>query len=766
LAFLGYLDWAASNRRLPDIRKSRALLPIGGLPTGVRRNSIALSPTMHEQSTQPSSSLLHQAVSSSSSSSPSNSKVNLTEGASHASSTVNSRLPPLKGTVFARERSGSMPNPITVVRDPKDYRAYNITMSPNFDDAFVAGDTPSTGEVHQTFPETPNAFSPMFTPGSQASPQRKAADANIGTIPEAPESPMSATLPSVSFGVAGATLAQQVMLSRAATSATRTRPTQKVSRRMHPYARATGTPSDSEEETGGDGQSRPPEPELVERAPNVSLPASPSSSGPVQSQTRHEPIFEAPVFASDVFSRPVAPPSESRAIAPDALPDSPAQLAPMSTVPHALSRITAQNDSPLSPSLSLPPSYESVILDRPDAGRSAHSPSDNESLDVVPEIDTRSEISTPPSSAHHGGVAGSRAVGQQSSSSRNATAIGSRMRRRLPIGPREPSQSSGIETSGSTTAPSGTIRHKLDSAAAPKFHTPPLKWRGCTMDAAKWTFTSDQLQGIVSRAIKQSAEASSIRLLQLDTLDQDLPEETHRLEMLAMDLKSRYKFGAKKRWALLSSVSDDPELGNSSAVNDLIDVSATLDHITEELHVVDTQMSQLQSLRDVHSRSALAMALRKLNNSFLKQVAETQLLHSRVEALETERDEAWKQAEDIAIEFDELQDKMFEAGYIQSSGSDRAANHRSSRISAMRKSCARASRAGLRSSSMRRSRSSVASSFYRTSTSTMSMTSAARPAPPVPPIPSRHGNLGIVTGGDMSSRSSRGTCAILNSLQI
>ena len=49
------------------------------------------------------------------------------------------------------------------------------------------------------------------------------------------------------------------------------------------------------------------------------------------------------------------------------------------------------------------------------------------------------------------------------------------------------------------------------------------------MEAAQWTLTSQQLQHIVSTAIRNSADASMIRILPLDTLERDLPEELARV---------------------------------------------------------------------------------------------------------------------------------------------------------------------------------------------------------------------------------------------
>jgi hypothetical protein len=285
------------------------------------------------------------------------------------------------------------------------------------------------------------------------------------------------------------------------------------------------------------------------------------------------------------------------------------------------------------------------------------------------------------------------------------------------------------------------------------------------MEAAKWTFTSEELQGIVSRAIKQSAEASSIRLLRLKTLDDELPDEMHRLEMLRLDVKTRYKALSRRRWALLGSLSSyvdgtqeeeskDATANMRTAVDELAEVSANLDHLAEELHSTDEQIAQIKSLQDVHSASALAMALRKLNASFLRQVTESQTLRLQIDALEAERDEAWKQADQVAHDYDDLSEKV-DASAPMTPVSVKSPSRRSSHLLALRKSSVRVSKAGLRQS--KGNRLSAIGNVHRSSTST-SVPSAVRSTfsseiiPPVPPIPSSR-PLGIVTSG-LPSRSS------------
>jgi hypothetical protein len=284
------------------------------------------------------------------------------------------------------------------------------------------------------------------------------------------------------------------------------------------------------------------------------------------------------------------------------------------------------------------------------------------------------------------------------------------------------------------------------------------------MEAAKWTFTSEELQAIVSRAIKQSAEASSIRLLRLETLDDELPDEMHRLEMLKLDVKTRYKALVRKRWALMGSLSShidgtqEDETGDVVAsmrttMDELGGVSASLDRLAEELHSTDVQIAQVKSLRDVHSASALAMALRKLNASFLKQVAESQALRVQIDTLEAERDEAWKQADQVAHDYDDLTERVVDGGAPMTPVSVKSPTRRSSHILAVRKSSIRVSKAGLRQS--RGQRSSVINNNRRTS-SLISIPSAARSTfvpEEIPPVPSLPISLGIVTS-DLPSRNS------------
>ena len=308
-----------------------------------------------------------------------------------------------------------------------------------------------------------------------------------------------------------------------------------------------------------------------------------------------------------------------------------------------------------------------------------------------------------------------------------------RIRPPLPAGPRRPSQQlssspfpqrRSFSSLGSCSVVSDSLsRHPTRT---PDFQVPTSKWKGYTMEVAKWTFTSAQLQAIVAKAIRQSAESSSIRLLWLDAIDDEIPEEIQRLESQRTNIKMRYKASTRKRVMILDSLYsslEDVYCAHRSArlLDELKELTQGLDRLAEEIHSVDQQLSHLESLIHVHTNSALALALRKLNSSFLKQVAENQVLRSQIQTLEAERDEAWHQAQSVANDYDQISEST-----------------RSSRVSAKHKSCIRLSRAGLRPPNLQHSPAGMGAPG-----------SATRRSPP-PPLPRRR-PMNISTGSPRRS---------------
>ncbi|RPD61659.1 hypothetical protein L226DRAFT_605121 [Lentinus tigrinus ALCF2SS1-7] len=346
----------------------------------------------------------------------------------------------------------------------------------------------------------------------------------------------------------------------------------------------------------------------------------------------------------------------------------------------------------------------------------------------------------------------------------------------VPAGPRKPSYSrdaarlrAGSVTSLNNHAGPSTGNQRIMSMmshAAPRFQPTRVEFRGLTMEAAQWTLTSQQLQHIVSSAIRQSADASAIRILPLETLDRGLPEEIDRMEAHLAELKTKYKLGVRKRNTLLANASRIAEGGDladsgvvvSRMLEELGDVTESLDQAAEDLYTATDQLAQLNHLRDVHQRSALAMALRKLNSSFLKQVGEVQRLREQVATLEAERDEAWREAQEVAQEFDDFTDRIMTEPAPLSSGSkdnkDGNLSRRSSRVMVARKNSQRASKAGLRSMYRRSHRSSTSSNHRYSGAASPGVWSGpggGEEIPPVPPIPTRRDlfDLGLATRSSM-----------------
>ena len=135
------------------------------------------------------------------------------------------------------------------------------------------------------------------------------------------------------------------------------------------------------------------------------------------------------------------------------------------------------------------------------------------------------------------------------------------------------------------------------------------------------TLDSRELQSIVSRAIRSSAQESYIRLLTLQNLDTVLPAELERLEAAKGVTQSKYRFLVHRRTMLLqalhsiSGVSNNGEdtLGVSSKLTvQLSETTGECDRLLEELMKITDHITQITKLLDRHWASALAIALRKV----------------------------------------------------------------------------------------------------------------------------------------------------------
>jgi hypothetical protein len=808
--------------------------------------------------------------------------------ASRRSSALNPR------TLFARPRAGSIPNPITVVRDSRD-NAYNITIAADTEEvpdssALTNGSAAAaSGSGRQQFPQTPDAFSPMWSPGVSPSPGAvpsmilfgSGANGEPGVILGGPDGDLVIPAPLMrSASVAGpaavaairaklsalgrsATLHKVPSLGALASQVTGISPGPSPARsadarkaevlspveerdaspelesRPGPsvqVAAATPLPEsenkrfsanverlpdalrvEAEEHRASSSRSSSPASSLrLKRLPPTPEPSRPSSRGvspsrplPIVGPSREPsprpkplPLPEASA-AARITSPPRPPTSQSSRSIPLPSPPSP--------VPEARPRPRGRNPPSQPDSLFgeimrdstfvAPPAYHTVVNEQPPRASS----------DFTERPTGFSTPASPPESAS------SRRPSESSSGpgtpdlSSSHGSLNRRTRARpvaVPIGPRRPSASatpahsrnrnasvSSINSTSTATGPTsaamsafGTPHNisrqvPLPTAGGPKFQAPTIPWRGFTLDVAKWTFTSQQLQAVVSRAIRQSAEASSLRLVPLEILDTEAPEETARLEMRGSEVKLEYKMLVRKRSALLTALTahaegtqllDAPSLQRT--LSELADNENILDGLSDELYGIQDQIRQLAQLRDVHAYSALAMALRKLNASFLKQVSENQERAREVARLESERDDAWTQAQELAQQLHELREaaerapvkheptpspEVLKRKLDDASSSDLvpvpsdihdpgpSISARSSRVPVSRKSSTRVSRS-FRASMRRSVRSSTSSNgMYSSTRSTFSDA-----VPPVPPIPRR--NPLAVRTSDLQSRLSYG----------
>ena len=311
----------------------------------------------------------------------------------------------------------------------------------------------------------------------------------------------------------------------------------------------------------------------------------------------------------------------------------------------------------------------------------------------------------------------------------------------------------------------------VDSSGRTSCAPPVGKFKPRQVTICTETLTLQELQNVVSTAIEQSADVSAVRLLPVETLDHGLPDEIERLEARCRELKTRYQLDARKRDSLHVHVNEvslpgelsQQRLADCQMLEELGDLAQSLDDTAEELYVGTDQLAQLKHLRSVHERSALAMGVRKLQSRVLKEVGEAQRLRERVAALEEERDEAWREAQEVAQEFDDFADRMMMSDaspVVWRSGSDHAneeldgiaPRQQVDRVMLARKSSQRASKAGLRS--MHRhsgwsttSRKDRDTGSCATSPTVWSSSSRGQDASPLSPVP-----MGF--SGDLPPRSS------------
>lgn len=607
----------------------------------------------------------------------------------------------------------------------------------------------SVSANRQTFPETPSAFSPMFSPGVDHSRAHKSM---------LPESEIRRhTTVTRSLRGCGARASQRFIVGRSAStrSPVRMNSHKKSSSKLsRPPTRNSITPMPSPRSTAtkGDVPTMPDQARLGDDLPT--RPRSLADHSPGVAHSRRLTLrtrsgsWKKTSIRSVPFVLPSSPPSkppspQKAAIESRRSPASPSIFSlpppppPPKLHPPPPPGLPAPSPQPARPcSSDVPPADEPQVLD---VDRFLPPPPSS-----PPPVTPPSEVlAAPPVSLGHAPV-------DHLLNTNNTD------RPPRPLGPRAPYRTSSSPGSRETSVPSptrdtfpggafmGARDHMTGgpggSSSGPKFLTSPQKFKGLTLEAAKWTLSGEELQEIVSQAIRESGQASSIRLLPLEARLVEIPDELERLNTSLQELRVQYRLQVRKRDALMRATfayAGSPEFSSialRSKLQELRETAVTLDRIAEELYSVRDQVAQLSRMLAVHSGSALAMALRKLHSSYLKRKAELQSLTDHVHTLETERDEAWTQAQQVARDLDDLNDAL--QNQDSSPSVTRSTSRRSSRAIASRKSYQHVSRTGLRVSM---------ASHVGSAVCTPSSTSG--PIPPVPPIPRRPSLNHIITSG-------------------
>ena len=215
----------------------------------------------------------------------------------------------------------------------------------------------------------------------------------------------------------------------------------------------------------------------------------------------------------------------------------------------------------------------------------------------------------------------------------------------------------------------------LTPPPAISFESTPIPWKGLPLDAAQWTFSSSELQEIVSKAIRLSARDSFVRLLSLQALEVDIVHESDRLDAERLAAQSKWRFEAGRRTMLMQALNacaafsapgtdDDPI---PAFVAQLASSIKSCDTLLSTIFHISDQQSQIALIQHQHWASALGMALRKLNSAHERQAEELKRAQARVQTLEDELEEAWREAEKMAVEFDDLEQEIAESVSDQAS---------------------------------------------------------------------------------------------------
>jgi hypothetical protein len=102
----------------------------------------------------------------------------------------------------------------------------------------------------------------------------------------------------------------------------------------------------------------------------------------------------------------------------------------------------------------------------------------------------------------------------------------------------------------------------------------------------------------------------------------------------------------------------DSTLVIGGLASQLADTVAECEKLAEELLSISDQTAQINKLIDIHMGSAFAVALRKLNGSLARRVAELTEAKERIGQLEIDVQEAWNEAEKMAKELDDYETEL------------------------------------------------------------------------------------------------------------
>jgi hypothetical protein len=178
-----------------------------------------------------------------------------------------------------------------------------------------------------------------------------------------------------------------------------------------------------------------------------------------------------------------------------------------------------------------------------------------------------------------------RGVSSTWSPARRLSTVGG-PRPKPPTVPRSPGLSRLKYSSGSTSASTFSSRGQKANTSifstypTPLFVTPESRWKGHTLDAAMWTFSSETLQETVAQAIRESASESRIRLLRPEILDEEIPAEIRNLESKQETIQAEYRYLCHKRSYLLRELSMQSDTHLSAPIN-----NSSLENMARELRV-------------------------------------------------------------------------------------------------------------------------------------------------------------------------------------